>query len=175
MLRRRMHAGRLIPHLLKPGVLFHIALAFQSPASLFDGWWHDGKHRIDNSGVWKKGLTPVLPWVQDGTCEVPARGEAEPGHGGEQSFFVVGLPAPAQVHKFLPAAVTVPGCGQLSCRDHQFTSLKPPISWETQPLFCVVNHSWIYRRIWNVKNNKQVLQSLTLLGHIFFSKLVLLI
>lgn len=134
MLRRRMHAGRLIPHLLKPGVLFHIALAFQSPASLFDGWWHDGKHRIDNSGVWKKGLTPVLPWVQDGTCEVPARGEAEPGHGGEQSFFVVGLPAPAQVHKFLPAAVTVPGCGQLSCRDHQFTSLKPPISWETQPL-----------------------------------------
>ena len=46
-----------------------------------------------------------------------------PGPRVEQSHFVDGLPPPEQVHKSLPAAGAVSGCGRLSGGDHQPTSL----------------------------------------------------
>lgn len=90
-----------------------------------------------------------------------------PGPGADDSHFVDGFAPPEQVHKSLPAAGAVSGCGQLSSRDHQPTSLTATKRLRKCSRFSVT-HSWTYRRTWEVKNNKQVLESLTLLGCIFF-------
>lgn len=50
-----------------------------------------------------------------------------------------------------------------------------PTTGKIQQLLCGVTHSWSYSRIREVKNNKQVLECLTLVGHISLSKSVLLI